>query len=96
MVRVRDGPRRCPSRRAGVLSAFHSDCLGGGGGGKAPFPGLVINRGLRASNPCAAVGVDQISKGQRGMLSIGAPGRFLNVKPDTGGGKTGGRGAGRS
>jgi hypothetical protein len=34
--------------------------------------------------------VDQISKGQRGMLSIGAPGRSLNVKPDTGGGKTGG------
>lgn len=38
------------------------------------------------------MGVDQISKGQRGMLSIGAPGRFFNVKPDTGGGKTGGRG----
>lgn len=44
MVRVRNGPRRCPSRRAGVLSAFHFNYTAGGG--KAPFPGLVINRGV--------------------------------------------------
>lgn len=42
---VRNGPRRCPSRHAGVFCQLFPPTTPSTPGGEAPFPGLMINGG---------------------------------------------------